>query len=161
MCPFEKRHFLSWIDLNSGFGRNWDKFLTNFTSKGHISGIFILVSQYSPIILASFKSKILNVFCLAIFWHFRMVWDVWFKKRTFKHKNFYRRVWKSVYLPCSVDILGLFKNRLWFPMEIWTAFILSILCNTPAAFLGTLGTGLYLKKSVLPFITQSYRYQVL
>ena len=29
---------------------------------------------------------------------------------------------------------------------------LSILCNMPAAFLGTLGTGLYLK-SVLPFIT--------
>ena len=22
MCPFEKRHFLTWIDLNSGFGRN-------------------------------------------------------------------------------------------------------------------------------------------
>jgi hypothetical protein len=22
MCPFEKRHFLTWIDLNPGFGRN-------------------------------------------------------------------------------------------------------------------------------------------
>ena len=24
MCPFEKRHFLTWIDLNLVFGRNWD-----------------------------------------------------------------------------------------------------------------------------------------
>jgi hypothetical protein len=22
MCPFEKRHFLTWIDLHPGFGRN-------------------------------------------------------------------------------------------------------------------------------------------
>ena len=22
MCPFEERHYLTWIDLNSGFGRN-------------------------------------------------------------------------------------------------------------------------------------------
>jgi hypothetical protein len=22
MCPFEKTHFLTWIDLNPGFGRN-------------------------------------------------------------------------------------------------------------------------------------------
>ena len=36
-------------------------------------GIFILVSYCSPIILASFKSKISNVFCPAIFWHFRNV----------------------------------------------------------------------------------------
>ena len=65
------------------FDLDWPKFwiwkklrqiFDKFYSKGHISGIFILVSQYSPIILASFKSKILNLFCLAIFWHFWMVW---------------------------------------------------------------------------------------
>ena len=27
MCPIEKRHFLTWINLNPGFGRNWDTFL--------------------------------------------------------------------------------------------------------------------------------------
>ena len=32
MCPFEKRHFLTWIDLNPGFGRNWDTFLKKFTN---------------------------------------------------------------------------------------------------------------------------------
>ena len=32
MCPFEKRHFLTWIDLNSGFGRNWDTFLKKSTN---------------------------------------------------------------------------------------------------------------------------------
>ena len=32
MCPFEKRHFLTWIDLNPGFGRNWDPFLKKFTN---------------------------------------------------------------------------------------------------------------------------------
>ena len=42
-------------------------------SKGHPYSIFILVSQCSPIMLASFKSKIWNVFCPAIFLHFRMV----------------------------------------------------------------------------------------
>jgi hypothetical protein len=32
MCPFEKRHFLTWIDLNLGFGRNCDTFLKKFTN---------------------------------------------------------------------------------------------------------------------------------
>ena len=30
MCPFEKRHFLTWIDLNPGFGR---QIFTNGTFK--------------------------------------------------------------------------------------------------------------------------------
>ena len=42
-------------------------------SKGHPYSISILVSQHSPIMLASFKIKIWNVFCPAIFQHFRMV----------------------------------------------------------------------------------------
>jgi hypothetical protein len=42
-------------------------------SKGHPYSISILVSQCSPIMLASFKSKIWNVFCPAIFLNFRMV----------------------------------------------------------------------------------------
>ena len=33
MCPFEKRHFLTWIDLNPGFGRNCDTFLKKFTNE--------------------------------------------------------------------------------------------------------------------------------
>ena len=32
MCPFEKTHFLIWIDLNPGFGRNQHKFLTKFAN---------------------------------------------------------------------------------------------------------------------------------
>ena len=32
MCPFEKRHFLTWIDLNPGFGRNYDTFLKKSTN---------------------------------------------------------------------------------------------------------------------------------
>jgi hypothetical protein len=31
MCPFEKRHFLTWIYPNPGFGGAWDTFLRNFT----------------------------------------------------------------------------------------------------------------------------------
>ena len=31
MPNFEKRHFLTWIDLNPGFGRNRDTFLKKFT----------------------------------------------------------------------------------------------------------------------------------
>ena len=48
--------------------KNW------ILSKGHPYSIFILVSYCSPTMLASFKSKIRNVFCPAIFLHFRMVW---------------------------------------------------------------------------------------
>ena len=45
-------------------------------SKEHIFGTFILVSWFSHImLLASFKSKLLNVFYPAIFMHFRMVCD--------------------------------------------------------------------------------------
>ena len=43
MCPFEARHFLIQVK----------KYIF---SKGHILGIFILVSQCSPVMLASFKS---------------------------------------------------------------------------------------------------------
>ena len=32
MCPFEERHFLTWIDLNPGFGKNWDTILKKFTN---------------------------------------------------------------------------------------------------------------------------------
>ena len=32
MYPFEKMHFLTWIDLNSGFWRNWDTFLKKSTN---------------------------------------------------------------------------------------------------------------------------------
>ena len=32
MCSFEKKHFLTWIDLNPGFGRNRDTFLKKYTS---------------------------------------------------------------------------------------------------------------------------------
>jgi hypothetical protein len=32
MCPFEERHFLTWIDLNPGFGRNFGTFLKKFTN---------------------------------------------------------------------------------------------------------------------------------
>ena len=72
MCPFEKRHFLTWIDLNPGFGRNWGTFL-----KKSINGTFIalqmMIFGHKPIMLVSFKSKHSNVFYLAIFLCFRMV----------------------------------------------------------------------------------------
>ena len=32
MCPFEKRHFLTWIDLNPGFGKTCDTFMKKFTN---------------------------------------------------------------------------------------------------------------------------------
>ena len=32
MCPFEKRHFLTWNDLNPRLGRNWDIFLKKFSN---------------------------------------------------------------------------------------------------------------------------------
>ena len=38
--------------------------------KGHIFCIFILVSLWSPIMLASFKRNVLNVFCPPSFLHF-------------------------------------------------------------------------------------------
>ena len=44
-------------------------------SKGHPYSISIFVSWCSPIMLASFKTKIWNVFCPAIFLYFRMVWQ--------------------------------------------------------------------------------------
>ena len=37
MCPFEKMHFLTWIDLNPRFERNWDTFLKKFTNGSFIT----------------------------------------------------------------------------------------------------------------------------
>ena len=45
-------------------------------SKVHPYSISIPVSLCSPIMLPSFRSNIWNVFCQAIFLHFRMVWVV-------------------------------------------------------------------------------------
>ena len=32
MCPFEKRHFLTWNDLNPRLGKHWDTVLRKFTN---------------------------------------------------------------------------------------------------------------------------------
>ena len=45
-----------------------------FTQKDTYLAFSFNFFQCSPIILASFKSKISNVFCPSIFLHFRMVW---------------------------------------------------------------------------------------
>ena len=56
-------------------------------SKGHPYSISIFVSYCSPIMWASFKSKIWNVFCLAIFLRLRMVCFI------ISHQNYQGTIW--------------------------------------------------------------------
>jgi hypothetical protein len=67
MCLFEKRHFLTWIDLNPGFGRNFGTFLKKFTN-GRFKTLQIKIFGPKKFKLPCRESKVTN-YKLPI-WHF-------------------------------------------------------------------------------------------
>ena len=97
MCPFEKRHFLTWIDLNPGFGRNWDTILKKFTN-GTFKTLQIKVFGTKKFQIPCRESKVPN-------WRFLIVY-FWFHAGNL---NFF---WpKYLHLKCFLcAISNLFQN---------------------------------------------------
>ena len=67
MCPFEKRHFLTWIDLNPGFERHRDTFLKKFTD-GTFKTLQMKVYGAKKFQVPCRESKVTN--WQFLIWHF-------------------------------------------------------------------------------------------
>jgi hypothetical protein len=104
MFPFEKRHFLTWIDLNPGFGRNCDTFLKKFNN-GTFQRLQKKVFGPKKFQIPCRESKVPNwQFLLLHFWF--SAWNL---------KNF---VSKYLHLKCfEWAISGLFQKCVLFSLK--------------------------------------------
>ena len=66
MCPFEKRHFLTWIDLNPGFGK---------TEKCQIKNFQFGTFDSLHVILFYFQKMECDTFSLAFEEYFSMYYE--------------------------------------------------------------------------------------
>ena len=98
MCPFEKRHFLTWIDLNSRFGRYWDTFLKNSTN-----GTFVThqmkVFGLKKIQISCRESKVPN--WQFLIWHFWFpLWNLKFFVPKYLHLKYYESAISRLFQKC-------------------------------------------------------------
>ena len=99
MCPFEKRHCLTWIDLYPGFGRNWDIFLEKFTN-GTFKTLQMKIFGISNS-MQGIKSAKLEIANFGTFWS--PAWNLESFVSIYLHLKYFEcaisKLFKNVFLP--------------------------------------------------------------